>query len=100
MTPLENYYCGDEAFAHLIAAISPLIESARAEWPAWPNLVALCGDDEQLARGVFYVADVNALAWMRTPAPVLDGLSAVDCLSTTSGQHRLKEAILRYGGMT
>ena len=96
--PLEDHYAGDAAFANLIAAIEPLIESAIRDWPDWPQLVDLCGGDNQLARGVFYVADRGALAWLQERPPILEGLTPAECLATEAGQQRLKETILRYGG--
>ena len=97
--PLEDFYCGDEDFSELIAAIAPIIEPSRSQWADWPRLVEGCGGDDELARGVFYVADNNSLEWMHERPPILEGLSATECLASIAGRKRLKEAILRYGGM-
>jgi hypothetical protein len=98
--PLEHYYCGDEAYARFAIVIEAETRDARLRWHDWPALLAICQGDESLACGVFSIAGEHALDWMQKPAAIFDGLSATECLSSQAGLHRLKEAILRYGGMT
>lgn len=97
--PLENYYRGDEAFAAFATAIEPVVRDSLAQWGDWSELVVLCRGDEALARAVFYAAAESSLTWMNERPPVLEGMTAAECLESPTGLARLKEALMRSGGM-
>jgi hypothetical protein len=97
--PLEDYYRGDGAFVAFATAIEPIVRDSLARWNGWGELVALCRDDEALARAVFYAADEFSLTWMNERPPVLEGMTAIECLDSPTGLARLKEALMRSGGM-
>ena len=94
--PLEDHYSGDDAFRRFALVSDPGLDAQRAVWEGWPALVAACQGDTLLARAIYRIAGDQALAWLDSRPPVLDGMSGIECLNASGGQARLREAILRF----
>ena len=93
--PLEQYYGGDKAFARFASTPDADLDAQLDAWVDKSTLIELCGGDELLARAVFHAASTDAIEYMSTSIPALDGLSPVECLKTDWGEKRLRECLLR-----
>lgn len=88
--PLENLYCGDDAFRRFALAC----ETEWAKCACQSELLREVGGDLDLAIALHHHG-TNIFHWLDSTIPALDGLTPRECLKFQAGQHRLKECLLR-----
>jgi hypothetical protein len=91
MANLEDYYSGDRAWDEYVAAVA-------VKWPKCDfkeELLASLNDDLGLAITVYAHLREDALAWIDTRIPALDGETPRACLQSEWRRRRLKEMIMR-----
>ncbi|MEM7158304.1 MAG: hypothetical protein AAF799_36025 [Myxococcota bacterium] len=87
MTPLEQYFRGNDAWRSFVAAVD-------GGAPASPTLQRALGDDVELARVVSFIIGPTAEEWITKQVPALDGLTPIECVATGKTE-RLKTMLMR-----
>ncbi len=93
--PLEDYYIGDDAFNKFAQTPDAKLDADFLKWKKRDELINLCKDDLLLSRTIFRIHWKNAITFMSTKIPALDGITPLECLETSTGVDRLKECLLR-----
>ncbi len=89
--PLENHYIGDSAWKNLVAVQREELAHAT---PSSELITDLAGH-EDIATVIESVV-VDPRDWIQRSVPALDGLTAVDCVTTPDGVKRLRECLMRF----
>jgi hypothetical protein len=88
---LERYYPGDAAWSNYVGVMSEA-------WPACgfqQSLLAELGGLTDIAQVVYALVGDDALRWIHSPAPALDGLSPLECLANADLARRLRSMLMR-----
>jgi hypothetical protein len=88
---LEQYYPGDTAWSNFVSVFDVDWPTCRFQESLIENL---CGQTD-IAKVVFALTGDEAVRWIHTPAPALDGLSAADCVASPRLVRRLRSMLMR-----
>lgn len=91
MTGLDTQYPGDRAWDSFVQAIDSEWESCSVQ----KELLSAFEGDLGLASAVHWHLRENALNWLDTPVPALQGAMPRDCLKTIQGVQALKTLLMR-----